>query len=81
MYQSARYLAGLALWALLMNIAVVIAIPQGLKRAKILERQDEINDEYDYVIVGAGTAGLTVADRLSADGQSMSLASTAGKSA
>lgn len=24
---------------------------------------------YDYVIVGAGTSGLTVADRLSADGK------------
>lgn len=27
-----------------------------------------VKNEYDYVIVGGGTAGLTVADRLSEDG-------------
>lgn len=28
-----------------------------------------VKDEYDYVIVGGGTAGLTVGDRLTADGK------------
>lgn len=29
-----------------------------------------IADEYDYVIIGGGTSGLTVGDRLSEDGKS-----------
>ncbi|KAF2788865.1 GMC oxidoreductase [Melanomma pulvis-pyrius CBS 109.77] len=37
--------------------------------AKILQRGSQIDEAYDYVIVGAGTAGLTLADRLSADGK------------
>ena len=35
----------------------------------LLERTDQLNAEYDYVIVGGGTAGLTVADRLTESGQ------------
>ncbi|KAI0403090.1 hypothetical protein F4802DRAFT_608281 [Xylaria palmicola] len=38
-----------------------------------------ILESYDYVIVGAGTAGLTVADRLSADGKSTVLVIENGK--
>ena len=38
-------------------------------RNALLERADELRAEYDYVIVGGGTAGLTVADRLTEDGR------------
>lgn len=41
------------------------------RNAKILTGNDEIGGGYDYVIAGGGTAGLTVADRLSADGKCM----------
>jgi len=33
----------------------------------VVERQEDLHAAYDYVIVGGGTAGLTVANRLSED--------------
>ncbi|KAF2473723.1 alcohol oxidase [Lindgomyces ingoldianus] len=37
--------------------------------ANILQRGTQVRDAYDYIIAGAGTAGLTLADRLTADGK------------
>jgi len=34
---------------------------------KVLAREIDVQADYDYVIIGGGTAGLTVADRLTAD--------------
>ncbi|KAF2476896.1 alcohol oxidase [Lindgomyces ingoldianus] len=45
------------------------AIPTHAQTATILKRADQIQDAYDYVIVGGGTSGLTVGDRLTADGK------------
>ncbi|KAI0109435.1 GMC oxidoreductase [Hypoxylon sp. NC0597] len=39
-------------------------------RLRFLNGSSQVKPSYDYVIVGAGTAGLTVADRLTADGKS-----------
>ena len=38
-------------------------------RWKVLAGAKDVQAEYDYVIIGGGTAGLTVADRLTADGK------------
>jgi uncharacterized protein YutD len=39
------------------------------KSAEFKRRATDVAQEYDYVVVGGGTAGLTVADRLSEDGK------------
>ena len=41
------------------------------RHAVILPHQDEVQDNYDYIIVGGGASGLTVADRLTEDSNSM----------
>lgn len=50
-----------------------------VQHLNILEHLDELKDTYDYVIAGGGTAGLTVADRLSADGKCKSLTQISAK--
>jgi len=64
---------------LLATLAAVISVGctvvaeevTGFGQAKILRRSSQLKEAYDYVIVGAGTAGLTLADRLTADGKCM----------
>lgn len=46
----------------------VLARPTGQGLAKIVSRQ-EVQEEYDYVIIGGGTSGLTVGDRLTENGK------------
>jgi hypothetical protein len=42
---------------------------RSIKHSTIVERADDLLAEYDYIIVGGGTSGLTVADRLTEDGK------------
>lgn len=41
-----------------------------LERAVIVDHVSDLQAEYDYVIIGGGTSGLTVADRLTEDANS-----------
>ena len=59
---------GISLLALATAFTVISARPARTDYAKIVSRQ-EIQDEYDYIIVGGGTSGLTVGDRLTENGE------------
>ncbi|KAF4776131.1 glucose oxidase [Colletotrichum scovillei] len=60
-----------ALGFLLANIPGVISssIPRSIAHSRILPIACDVKAEYDYVIVGGGTSGLTVADRLTESGE------------
>ncbi|KAI8627089.1 GMC oxidoreductase [Xylariaceae sp. FL1651] len=77
-----RLLAGLVLWANLLFITVT-AFEQTIQRrglrVRIAHGSSTLKSSYDYVVVGAGTAGLTLADRLSADGKTTVLVIENGK--
>ncbi|PGH14497.1 hypothetical protein AJ79_02990 [Helicocarpus griseus UAMH5409] len=58
----------LAIGFLALSLRLATAAPGIAKYATLIERQ-EVGDTYDYIIVGGGTAGLTVADRLTEDSE------------
>jgi choline dehydrogenase len=54
------------------------AQPNGVLKALHFTRSKDIAASYDYVIIGGGTSGLTVADRLTEDGNCLSNAFSSG---
>lgn len=59
-------LGGLAMGAVGVQ---AMSMPRSISQTKIVRQVEDVQDEYDYVIVGGGTAGLTVADRLTESGE------------
>lgn len=47
---------------LLLSFLQILA--QGIPHAATKRRATQLRDQYDFVILGGGTSGLTVADRL-----------------
>ncbi|KAF2834637.1 GMC oxidoreductase [Patellaria atrata CBS 101060] len=62
--------ASIALLCLTTFSNLVSAWPGPKSYVNIKTRSEQIADEYDYIIVGGGTSGLTVGDRLTEDGKS-----------
>ncbi|KAJ3943519.1 uncharacterized protein N0V96_006444 [Colletotrichum fioriniae] len=60
-----------ALGLSLTNIPGVVSssVPQSIAHSRILPRACDVKAAYDYIIVGGGTSGLTVADRLTESGK------------
>ena len=58
-------------WALLLISKVYCHPIEEVAHVKV--RADQLDSTYDYVIVGGGTSGLTIADRLTEDGTSKKL--------
>lgn len=49
--------------------ALFVQLSAAQQFSHILSRSEDVKSEYDYIIVGGGTAGLTLGDRLTEDGK------------
>ena len=64
------------MWVLLALLSLAVATVKGVplaRHARLIGRETASNSSYDFVILGGGTSGLTVADRLTENPKSKSV--------
>jgi ribulose 1,5-bisphosphate synthetase/thiazole synthase len=57
-----------------LSLSLAVAADAHSTRSTILTRAEQAAEIYDYIVVGGGQSGLTVADRLTEDEQNTVLA-------
>lgn len=62
--------------SVLASLRLVSALPRSNPNTYVKRQTSSISSTYDYIIVGGGTSGLTVADRLTEDPTSMRFAAS-----
>ena len=62
-------LAAVGILNLVFSVEAYSPAADSIRHTNIVERAEELLPEYDYIIVGGGTSGLTVADRLTENGK------------
>jgi ribulose 1,5-bisphosphate synthetase/thiazole synthase len=58
-----------------LGITTIISAHPSANFAQVKRSVHELNEYYDYIVIGGGTAGLTVANRLTEDSSSTSIPS------
>lgn len=66
---STKFLIGTVAIMLLSICDAYNPTTRSISHSRILPGPDDLLSEYDYVVIGGGTSGLTVADRLTENGK------------
>jgi hypothetical protein len=60
-----------SIFSVLLLFGTALSLPS-VQHARIVGRDTALRSSYDFVVIGGGTSGLTVADRLTENPESLS---------